>query len=103
MGSCAFTDAVYRAFQSACVRLIPLVAREASGSSASVPYPRRNVGRSNAVLRCNMSYTARAHLWARTGNALAVLCFFSKRVRDFWPAGWARKKSTAASEKAHLR
>ena len=30
-------------------------------------------------------------------------CFFSSLVRYFWPAGLARRKSTAASEKAHLR
>src|SRR5207247_1219425 len=42
-------------------------------------------------------------LGAKTVKALPFPCFFSKRARDFWPAGWLRRKRTAASEKAHVR
>src|SRR5882724_6398235 len=85
------------------LRLLPLVASEATGAPAALLYPRRNVGRSHVVSRRNMSYTARANLWARTVKAFPLRCFFSKRPRYFWPAGLARKKSTAASENAHVR
>ena len=84
-------------------RLLPLVASAASGSPAALPSPRKHGGRAQAVVRCNMSYTARAHVWARTVNALPVLGFFSKRGRDFWPAGLARTKSPAAAATAHGR
>ena len=59
--------------------------------------------RSKAVSRFNMSYTARASLWAKMVNAVPGPCFFSQRARYFCPAGLFRRKRTAASEKAHLR
>jgi hypothetical protein len=42
-------------------------------------------------------------LLTHEGQGCARPGFFSSVVRDFWPAGWARRKSTAASEKAHVR
>jgi hypothetical protein len=50
-------------------RLIPLGASEAAGSPTSLLSPRKNVGRSTAVWRWNMSYTARAHVCASPVNA----------------------------------
>ena len=44
-----------------------------------------------------------ATLWAGIESALALPCFCTRRAWKRWPAGFCRKKSTAASEKAHFR
>jgi hypothetical protein len=82
------------------LRLIPLVASTAAGSRTPRLSPRKHVGRAQAVWRCHLSSTARAHVCASTVNAFPVEGFFAKRVSDVWPAGVARQKRTAAAEQA---
>jgi hypothetical protein len=48
-------------------------------------------------------HTRRAHVWARTVRASPWLCLRSKRARDLCPAGFWRRHTTAASEKAPVR
>ena len=103
MGSWAFADARSASLQSAVARLLPWCPREAAGAPPPRHHVVSNVSRAHAVARGNRSYTARAHVWARLVNAFPVPWLFSRRARDFWPAGWFRRNTTAASEHAHVR
>ncbi len=73
------------------------------GLSRPSHYVPRKICMSKALPRLSMKYTARPSRWERIAMALAFPCFFSRRFLYFIPAGLPRRKSAAASEKAHLR
>jgi hypothetical protein len=99
----AFADAPSASWQSAVARRIPWGPRSAPGSPTPRPHVLSNLSRSNAVARFPRSYPARAHVWARLGNALPWPGCFSTRRRDFSPPGLCRRDNPAASEQAPLR
>lgn len=80
-----------------------LLEPRAAGERMALVEPHPAHHRADAVWHFNMSETARVSFWARMVKAFPVPCVFSRWLRDFWPAGWSRRKSPAASEKAHCR
>ena len=58
--------------------------------------------RANAWGRVSLKYPARANFWASTVSAVPLPCLRSSLAKYSWPSLFWRKKSTAASEKAHL-
>jgi hypothetical protein len=99
-GASAFADAGSPAFQRRIARRSPPGAREASGSSAALPAPRRHVGSATARCRGHLAETARAHVGAKPVKAVPWRCVFAKRARSCWPAGVARHKRPAAAAQA---
>jgi len=99
----ALRDSVQPDLSHTCDRLIPGLAREASGSLARLPDPGRPVSISKAVWRVSLAETARARLCARMVNALPWPCVFSPRATSVCPAGLLRRHKPAASEQAHVR
>src|SRR3990172_3295643 len=71
--------------------------------SRSLVHAGRNRLMANACCRVSMWYTARASLWASTVSALPLPCLRVSLAKYFCPGAFWRRKSTAASEKAHLR
>ena len=74
--------------------------RAAAGAPAPLPSPGSKGSISPPVGRRNIAETARPRGWAHTVKAWPGPCFFSRRARDVWPAGWSHRPKTAAAAKA---
>ena len=85
------------------IRVIPWRASSAGRAPAPLPHPWRKGSRAHAVWRVNMEETARATGCARMVTAFPWPCWFSMRASKWCAAGCSRRKSPAASEKAHVR
>jgi hypothetical protein len=78
------------------LRLLPLVASEATRAPPALLSPRRNGGRSKAVWRGHLYYTARAHVWARTVQAFPLTMFFRYAGEVLRPYFSARRERETA-------
>jgi hypothetical protein len=78
------------------LRLLPLVASEATRAPPALLSPRRNGGRSKAIWRGHLYYTARAHVWARTVQAFPLTMFFRYAGEVLRPYFSARRERETA-------
>jgi hypothetical protein len=83
------------------VNSVPTARVRRVAHSPSPRYAARNFSIEKTVPLASMEYTARPILCARIESAFPLRCFFSSRARSFLPSVVWRRKSTAASEKAH--
>src|SRR5215475_9990572 len=101
MGSYACKDAATHACQSTPRWRSPWGSSVACGSAAALPAPVRNGPLSHAGGRGHLAEPVRPSGGRTRGQAVPAPGGFSRWVRYFWRAGWARSNSTAAAANAH--